>query len=369
MEAIMVAAASPAGRAAKRSIRLMERPDTDDPGAALHREALVIDICGTTNFALPAPVGADGRGALARARSGGINAVVLTVSAYDEGYEACLSQIARLLHFIEDKAAAISLVTTTEGIRAAQREGKIALVLANQTAAPLETDWVTRLTILARLGLRCTQVTYNEGNRLGSGCLEPADTGLTAYGRQVIAGLNHVGVVPDVAHAGPKTAADVIESSRGPVICSHANAAALTRHPRNLSDDLIRRIADSGGVIGVAAWSPLNRQAPDRTPSIEDYLDHVEHILSVAGPDAVGLGLDLNENSRALPGRSGHALVYAALDPDIAALPQSVAGLDSLDDVPAITAGLLRRGVDPATVTKLLGANFLRVAEQCWPGG
>ena len=76
----------------------MGRPDAEDPGANLHREALVIDICGTTNFALPAPVGADGRGALARAKSGGINAVVLTVSAYDEGYETCLSQIARLLH-------------------------------------------------------------------------------------------------------------------------------------------------------------------------------------------------------------------------------------------------------------------------------
>jgi membrane dipeptidase len=346
----------------------MERPDTEDPGANLHREALVIDICGTTNFALPAPVGADGRGALARAKSGGINAVVLTVSAYDEGYETCLSQIAGLLHFIEDKAEAISLVTTADGIRGAQREGKLALILANQTAAPLETDWVARLTILERLGLRCTQLTYNEGNRLGSGCLESADTGLTAYGRQVVAGLNHAGVIPDVAHAGPRTAADIIEATRGPVICSHANAAALTPHRRNLSDDLMRRIADSGGVIGAAAWSPLNRQTPERIPTIEDYLDHVEHILSVVGPDAVGLGLDLNENSRALPGRSGHALVYAALDPDIAALPQSVAGLDSLDDVPAITAGLLQRGVDPGTVTKLLGGNFLRVAEQCWAG-
>jgi membrane dipeptidase len=175
-------------------------------------------------------------------------------------------------------------------------------------------------------------------------------------------------VIPDVAHAGSKTAADIIEASRGPVICSHANAAALTSHPRNLGDDLMRRIADSGGVIGVAAWSPLNRQTPERVPSIEDYLDHMEYILSVVGPDAVGLGLDLNENSRALPGRSGHALVYAALDPDVAALPQSVAGLDSLDDVPAITAGLLRRRVEPETVTKLLGGNFLRVAEQCWEG-
>jgi membrane dipeptidase len=347
---------------------LTERPDTEDRAADLHREALVIDICGTTNFALPAPVGPDGRGALARAKSGGINAVVLTVSAYDEGYETCLSQIAKLLHFIEDKAEAIGLVTTADGIRAAQREGKLALILANQTAAPLETDWVTRLTILARLGLRCTQVTYNEGNRLGSGCLEPTDTGLTAYGRQVVAGLNHAGVIPDVAHAGSKTAADIIESSRGPVICSHANAAALTPHRRNLSDDLMRRIAGSGGVIGVAAWSPLNRQTPERIPSIDDYLDHVEYVVSVVGPDSVGLGLDLNENSRALPGRSGHALVYAALDPDIASLPQSVAGLDSLDDVPAITAGLMRRGVDSGTVTKLLGRNFLRVAEQCWAG-
>jgi membrane dipeptidase len=346
----------------------MEDHDLDDSGARLHRDALVIDICGTTNFALPAPVTSDGSGALDRARSGGINAVVLTVSAYDESYETCLSQIAALLHFVEDKVDSVSLVTTADGIRVAQRTGKLALMLANQTAAPLEADWVTRLTILARLGLRCTQVTYNEGNRLGSGCLEPDDTGLTAYGRQVVAGLNHVGVIPDVAHAGPKTAADVIASSRGPVICSHANAAALTRHPRNLSDDLMRRIADSGGVVGVAAWSPLNRQAPDRMPSIEDYLDHVEYVLSVVGPDAVAVGLDLNENSRALPGRSGFAMVYAAMDPDVAALPQSVSGLDSLADVPAITTGLLRRGLEPEVVSKILGQNFLRVADECWAG-
>ena len=185
-------AASPAAlllHGHERMLDLMEAHDLDDSGAKLHREALVIDICGTTNFALPAPVASDGSGALDRARSGGINAVVLTVSAYDEGYEKCLSQIAGLLHFVDDKADSVSLVTSADGIRAAQRTGKLALILANQTAAPLEADWVTRLTILARLGLRCTQVTYNEGNRLGSGCLEPVDTGLTAYGRQVVAGL------------------------------------------------------------------------------------------------------------------------------------------------------------------------------------
>lgn len=331
----------------------------------LHRKSYVVDICATTNFMWPTPV-VDGQNGLDRALEGGIDCAVLTVTAYDDSFLKTLGEIARLVHFVREHSDRVLLAETVQDIAAAHAAGKLAIVLALQTGSPVEQDWLTTLSVLSRLGVRMMQVTYNERNRLGSGCLEPRDDGLTAYGRQVVAAMAEFGVLVDIAHAGPVTAMDVIALSPTPVMCSHANAAALTEHPRNLTDDLIKAVAGTGGVIGIASWTPLNTRRPGVVPTIEDYLDHLDYMVQLVGPEHVGLGLDLNENIRALPSRSVFEFVYDSQQPTFERMQQSVLGLDTIGHAPDITEGLLKRGYPEGDIAKILGGNFLRVAEQVW---
>lgn len=340
--------------------------DTAGPEATgiARASALGVDICGTSNFMWPTPV-VHGENALDRAVRGGIDCAVITIAAYDETFMKCLANIMEMYHFIDEHQNRVYLAKTVPEVERAQQDAKVAIVLALQTGTPVETDWQTTLPVLAHLGVRQMQLTYNERNRLGSGCLEPADGGLTAYGRQVLRGLKHFGVAPDIAHAGRQTARDIVELFDGPVVCSHANAWALTNHPRNLKDDLIKQVAERGGVLGIGAWTPLNVRSPGEVPTRTDFLDHVEYVAQLVGPKHVGIGLDLNENVRAMPVTSMFSFMYDT--PGHAKMPQSVHGLDNLAQFADVAADLANRGYSADDVAGILGANYLRVVSQIWP--
>lgn len=325
---------------------------------------LGIDICGTSNFMWPTPI-VNGENALDRAVKGGIDCAVITIAAYDESFMKCLANIMEMFHFIEEHQDRVRLAKTVAEVERAREDSMVAIVLALQTGTPVEAEWQTTLPVLAHLGVRQLQLTYNERNRLGSGCLEPVDHGLTAYGRQVLRGLRHFGVAPDIAHAGHKTAHEIVELFEGPVVCSHANAWALTNHPRNLKDDLIKQVAERGGVLGIGAWTPLNVRSPVEVPTREDFLDHVDYVAQLVGPEHVAIGLDLNENVRSMPASSMFSFVYDTHDH--VRMPQSVHGLDNLAQFADVAAGLVKRGYAADDVAGILGRNYLRVVSQVWP--
>lgn len=329
----------------------------------LHEESIVVDMLWATNPTQPVPL-VDGKDAIQRAREGGLTAANNTVSAYTESFRQALAAINQVYVLAQTRAAEVMLVRTVADIEECKRTGKFGTCIGFQTASPLEDDWTNTLPVLYRLGLRFMQVTYNERNLLGSGCLEPNDDGLTAYGRQVVRGLNALGVICDLSHVGRRTAMDALRWSTQPVIFSHCNVAALNPHPRNLDDDSIKAVKDVGGVIGVVAWDTICRTSESRHSTIDDYMAHLEYMIDLIGIDHVGIGTDLNENFRALPMPSGFELQYGSGGATTPA--PGVAGFEWVHEVGNVTRELVRRGASDEDIRKILGGNFLRVASQVW---
>ena len=194
------------------------------------------------------------------------------------------------------------------------------------------------------IGQRVSQLTYNFTNRLGSGCYANPDRGLTSFGAAIIEAMNREGMLIDVSHCGHLTTLDAVHASSQPVVATHSNCLALTPdEPRCKSDEEIRRIAASGGVIGLTAIRKF--VAPQDQASLSHLLDHFDHVTRLAGVEHVGIGSDAD-----LEGRQ----------PVIAELAHA-------QFLFAITDGLLRRGYTSAEIAAILAGNFRRVLRQTLP--
>ncbi|MGC9198334.1 MAG: dipeptidase [Acidobacteriaceae bacterium] len=287
---------------------------------------------------------------------------------------------------------------TPEDIRRAHRDQKFCVLLGIEGGHSIEAD-LGLLRIYHRLGVRYMTLTWSNTNEWAdsSGDLDDPTVehhgGLTAFGREVVREMNRLGMIVDVSHVADSTFWAVMETSQRPVIASHSSARALTDAPRNLTDDQLKAIADRRGVVMVnfypsfidarwrAGWAATQPQREalyhaaeqpyqergqplpyhvllsiDRAfyaehlqhqlplAPLSALVDHIDHVAKVAGIDHVGLGSDFD----------GFAIA-----------PQ---GLSSAADLPSITAALAERGYDSSQLTKLLGANLLRVLEEVQNG-
>jgi membrane dipeptidase len=202
------------------------------------------------------------------------------------------------------------------------------------------------------LGQRVSQLTYNERNRLGSGCRDPQDQGLTELGCEMVAAMNRVGIAVDVSHCSERTTLEAIERSTRPVLVTHANCSALTPHPRNKSDRVIRALARRGGVMGITTVRAFVGGS-GRAGTLDGVLDHFAHVAELVGVDHVGIGSDCDLDPRdPATGRVKEAY-------DIRGLRHSRRPYD-------LAAGLLRRGFQEAEVEQVLGGNFRRALGQIW---
>jgi membrane dipeptidase len=232
-------------------------------------------------------------------------------------------------------------VDTPADLDAARRQNKIGIVLGMQDANHLRT--VDDVDAFYAMGQRLTQITYNSVNRLGAGCKAAHDTGLTAYGAEVVARMNEIGMAIDISHCGERTSLDVIAASATPVLITHSNCSALAPGvARCKSDEVLRAAARSGGVLGITSV----RQFVGGPPvCVEHVLDHFDHAVKIAGIEHVGLGSDFD------------------LDPHPT---YDTPGLNHPDRVYALADGLVRRGYTDDHIRLLLGANFERALNRIW---
>ncbi|MGA3296164.1 MAG: dipeptidase [Candidatus Bathyarchaeia archaeon] len=237
------------------------------------------------------------------------------------------------LHDHEDK---MMLFTKVSDVREAEKHGKIAAMLSIEGGEAVEAD-LGILRMLHRLGLRAMTLTWNERNQIADGAGEGRTKGgLTNFGVELVKEMNNIGMVVDVSHLSDPGFFDVIETTTKPVIASHSNCRAICNHRRNLTDDMIKILADNGGVMGMnfsAAFVDENKEKA----TLERVLDHVDHIVKVASVDHVGIGSDFD---------------------GIETTPK---GLEDVTRMPYLTEGLLKRGYKEDDIRKILGENFLRV--------
>jgi membrane dipeptidase len=216
------------------------------------------------------------------------------------------------------------------------------------------------------LGQRLSQLTYNYQNRLGSGFLETNDAGLTVFGMEVVARMNQVGMAVDLSHCGDQTTLDGIAASKKPVVFSHASARALAPdHLRCKTDEMIRGLAKSGGVMGIPFLRMMIR--PQEPVTIEHVIDHFDHVSKLVGVEHVGVGSDMdvvgNPNPVNGPRRTETPNFdrYRLHTDEQGNWMLTIKGLDHPRRMFDLTEGFIRRGYSDQNIRLILGGNWRRV--------
>jgi membrane dipeptidase len=247
-------------------------------------------------------------------------------------------------------------VRTPEDVDVVARGERIGLMLSMEGVEPLGYD-PSMMGVFHDLGVRMASLTWNRRNPFADGAAEPGEGGLSRLGRDLIDRMVDLGVVIDLAHASDRTFWDVVErvDGRAPLVVSHACCRSVYDAPRNLTDEQLVAIADTGGVVGMLLV-PIFVD-PERW-EIERAVDHVEHAVDVMGIDHVGFGGDFMEQIvRAL----NLVLPPDSLLPDTMPADAALEGLAGPDDYPNLVAALCARGFDGEGLEGILGRNFLRV--------
>jgi membrane dipeptidase len=252
---------------------------------------------------------------------------------------------------MEHSKGAVSLATSAEEISKAKREGKVCVVFGFEGAEPIDDD-LALLRVFYRLGVRCIQIPWIYRNRMLDGVWEPTNSGLTSLGIEAVTEMNRLGILIDVSHSTETGFCDILKYSREPVIATHCNARAKFEHPRNLTDEQIKALAEKDAVIGLN----MNFASDENEPSFDALLDQLEYLVEVGGIDHVGLGLDLNANPFPIEVYrriwEGTTFNFPFLYP-----PE----LDSPAKLPNITRELIARGYSDSEIEKILGTNLLRL--------
>jgi membrane dipeptidase len=294
---------------------------------------------------------------LPRLRAGGVNLVVCAV--YIDSIflpEGALRRAVQLVDALLEEIAAcpeIELALTLADVERITAAGRIAALLAFEGAEPLGQD-LAALRLFYRLGLRMLSFAWMRRTAFGDGAWEnDSRGGLTRLGRQAVREMNRLGIIADVSHAS-QTTWDVLESSTQPVIASHSNVRAIRDHPRNLTDEMIEAITASGGLVGVVAVAGYIAQSE---ATIARWADHIDHIVTLVGIDHVGVGCDFYDEIIAM----GASQEIPAWNPSGGLGQLSFAGMRSWEDLPALTAELLRRGYTEGDLRKICHENVFRV--------
>lgn len=302
-----------------------------------------------------------------------LNAFFLTTPGEDAGLEDCATRIGRIYNLADDPQTGIRVVRSVDDLKQAKADNKIGLILAFQNPYSIQNS-IDKLRAFYELGIRVIQMTYNKLNYIGAGCTEPNDYGLSDFGRSMLAEMNRIGIVADISHCGYQTSYDVLKYSEKPVVFSHAGAMAVTRNPRNKSDDLLLMLKENNGVIGLSPWGPLCWKPDEkRRPTLSDYVDHIDHVVNLIGIDHVGFGGDSTlDDTKDEQGTVTQATLYAAVVADydkyVGTHPsvRHAVDVDGVWQIENVFGEMRKRGYREEDIGKFAGGNFLRVLEANW---
>lgn len=273
-------------------------------------------------------------------------------------WEKTVATLAFFRHWILARSADYALVASADEILAAKAQGKLAVTFDIEGMNALD-GRIEMVEFYHRLGVRQMLFAYNRNNLAGGGCHDD-DTGLTAFGRQVIDEMNRLGMFVDLSHTGQRTTMDVMEYTDRPVIFSHSNPKTLCVHGRNITDEQIGACARTGGIVGVVGLSRFLGEG--RTDS-ERLADHVEYLVDLVGHRHVGIGLDY-----AFPVEIEGIEDIIASNPHF--WPTSEYAGERTYSVPGqmreLIEILLRRGQPERAVRDVMGGNFMRLAREIW---
>jgi membrane dipeptidase len=298
----------------------------------------------------------------------------------DKAYRLANQMIDSTYAVIQSNPQMVAIATSPDDIIRISKQNKTAICLGMENGFPLAKD-VTRVSEFYKKGVRYITLCHTANNDICDSSTDPLGSesnGLSSFGKEVVIEMNRLGMIVDVSHMSDKAFYDVLALSKSPVIASHSSARALCDHPRNMSDDMLRALAENGGVIQICilgdyivaadtstvnyqkhkelevkynnwkfandderhrawvAYDSIDNNFPPVLPTIAQAVDHIDHVVKVAGIDHVGIGSDFD---------GGGGLADCV---DVAGYPK-------------ITAELLKRRYSEKEIDKIWGGNFLRV--------
>jgi membrane dipeptidase len=250
--------------------------------------------------------------------------------------------------------------TSVADIHRAKAEDKLALFYQLQNTTPIHKD-LDRVNMFYNLGLRSLQMTYNYQNYVGAGCRERTGAGLTVFGIELIERMNEIGMLVDTSHANMRTMKETIEASSVPTTVSHTGCQAVHEHVRNTTDENIRLLADSGGVIGLCQIRPFITEH-NTADNVKYYFEHIKHAVNVAGVEHVCIGSDRDHR---VIDDSGEELALV-LEEEGAQFnpgdwPLYMPALNGPRRMEVVWDGVVGLGYSEDDVEKIMGLNHLRL--------
>ncbi len=303
-------------------------------------------------------------------RASGLTCIFQNAGEENQAPLRILKRLARFTYVTDRMRDFVAKAVTADDIVAAKKAGNRCLCFSSN-GVPLTQEWSSAegelryVRIFFQLGIRMMHITYNRRNLLGDGCAEPANGGLSDFGRMAIAEMNRLGVIPDVAHSGWQTSYETAKVSQRPAVISHSACDGLNHHIRCKPDNVVRAIADTGGYIGICAVSSFLGGQGD----LGAMLDHIDYAVRRFGADHVAIGTDVAYTSRNSAAESRKIPKTPRTrnrwegfwPPD--AFAKLAGGHPSLawTNWPMFTVGMVQRGHSDADIQKILGGNMLRV--------
>ena len=266
--------------------------------------------------------------------------------------------------FIADQNDHFLRIDSAADLDRVKASGKIGIMLGLQNSDQFRNP--ADVGFFRALGQRVSQLTYNSRNLIGNGSTERRDEGISDFGVAIIEQMNKVGMAVDVSHCGDRTTLDAFEISKRPVLITHSNCRALVPgHPRCKTDEAIKKVGESGSVIGITGVRMFVKATEPTT--IEDALNHYDHVRKLIGPDHLGVGSDIDlygydqmppEQNRQL--RAGYKGSYGFRE------KIDIEGINHPKRMFDLTEGLIRRKYSDKDIEGILGMNFKRVLSQIW---
>ena len=306
----------------------------------------------------------------------GLTCIFQNAGEEGQAVDRLLKRLARFTFVTDMLREHVVRAVVPDDIVAAKRQNKHCLYMSGN-GVPLMQQWenVERelgyIRIFFQLGIRMMHMTYNRRNVIGDGCAEPANGGLSDFGRAVVAEMNRVGVIPDVAHSGWQTSLETAKASSRPVVASHSACDELHHHVRCKPEPVIRAIVETGGYVGICVIPSFLGGKGDITA----LLDHIDHMVKKYGADSVAIGTDAGYSSRAFGAEAkkvkgsprSRARWESFWPPNAFPVPDHHATM-VWTNWPLFTVGLVQRGHRDDVIQKILGGNMLRVARAALKG-
>jgi membrane dipeptidase len=345
--------------------------DYSERAIRLVRESTVIDMLGllTLNFPLMAKWTRNPESITAadvqKYKDSGINVFHIAVgTGGPDAHESTMRFVSGWNSFLAGQDQRFMRVDSPADLDRVKTSDKVGILIGVQNSEHFRN--AEDVELFHGLGQRVSQLTYNARNRIGDGSTERTNGGLSDFGVSIVEKMNAVGMAVDVSHSGDQTTLDACSVSKKPVLFTHSNARALNPgHPRCKTDEAIRAMATSGGVMGITGVRNFVKGSEPTT--IEHFLDHYDHVAKLVGREHLGIGSDIDldgyddmppEDYKRL--KAGYKGSYAFRD------KVDIEGVDHPKRVYDLTEGLIRRKYSDADIRGILGGNFRRVLSEIW---